>query len=536
MKGLLLLLASLASASPYLFSFAADTGMDLELASSPNISPNCTIFGTAVTSCQFISITPFALGLPLLSLPSGGLLLKQAISSPKNTFHYTLNQVFPATFVQTAQGIVGTIPSPQGFYHIHPCSAYLGCHTLSTVDSAKLETGTEPDVHEEDEGDVQFKENTSADPQCTRGIPSPDWRVCCPALVECKEEEVERLCIGYGPPCLLVVNQTVSVSYTAEAYDSVYGYMEGLVALAMAETNQAYRLSFIPIELQLVGNPELTQAIAENGDIRKMLMDFRASSKPRANLHILLVSSPSSCGMAFLNCAKYADFTCYAVVRVNCATGYYSFGHEIGHLQGANHNMEAMSWGDDKLDNHGLVLSRGYASDGCYRTIMAYQYVSELRIPYFSNPEVRVEGLATGILGKADNVRVLRLSRYLVANLTESQVAPTMYPSSQGSLFPSKSPSLSPSKLPTTSPTIRVGPIYTKFPTVGEESNITSVLPVSGEEPMVVLLVLGVAGIAFVWRRYRKPHTLSVVVRVERDVESTAEKRGDILPGDFEVT
>ena len=31
----------------------------------------------------------------------------------------------------------------------------------------------------------------------------------------------------------------------------------------------------------------------------------------------------------------------YAVVGQNCATGYYSFGHEIGHLQGARHNPEA---------------------------------------------------------------------------------------------------------------------------------------------------------------------------------------------------
>ena len=37
--------------------------------------------------------------------------------------------------------------------------------------------------------------------------------------------------------------------------------------------------------------------------------------------------------------AIYADASsAFAIVDYDCATGYYSFGHELGHLQGARHD------------------------------------------------------------------------------------------------------------------------------------------------------------------------------------------------------
>jgi hypothetical protein len=53
----------------------------------------------------------------------------------------------------------------------------------------------------------------------------------------------------------------------------------------------------------------------------------------------MLISDPASlCGVAYQDMISSGQ-TLGAVQR-NCAVGYYSFGHEMGHSYGATHNRE----------------------------------------------------------------------------------------------------------------------------------------------------------------------------------------------------
>ncbi|HZG54421.1 MAG TPA: zinc-dependent metalloprotease family protein [Pyrinomonadaceae bacterium] len=58
----------------------------------------------------------------------------------------------------------------------------------------------------------------------------------------------------------------------------------------------------------------------------------------KADVCVLLIDSPLACGKADKIFAT--EDRAFAVVHYSCATGNYSFGHEIGHLQGASHNKE----------------------------------------------------------------------------------------------------------------------------------------------------------------------------------------------------
>ena len=55
----------------------------------------------------------------------------------------------------------------------------------------------------------------------------------------------------------------------------------------------------------------------------------------------------------------------FSVVERGCATGYYSFGHELGHNMGLNHARE------DSVGTGAYSYSYGYKWTG-YRTVMAY--------------------------------------------------------------------------------------------------------------------------------------------------------------------
>ena len=81
-----------------------------------------------------------------------------------------------------------------------------------------------------------------------------------------------------------------------------------------------------------------------------------------ADITFLLTSklSHGSCGIAYFD-TKTSPI---ALASAACAKGYYTFGHEIGHVLGAGHNKEASGL-------HGYDYSYGQLIEGGYRTIMA---------------------------------------------------------------------------------------------------------------------------------------------------------------------
>lgn len=215
----------------------------------------------------------------------------------------------------------------------------------------------------------------------------------------------------------------VFVAYTAAA-DEASDDIESLIDLAFAETNIAYASSEVPHTIELAGSI-LVEDYIENADINLILNELKSNNdgimdeihaaRKAANADIvaLIVDQPQYCGVAYLN-SSYT--TAFSVVHYSCATGYYSFGHEIGHNFALRHNVEV----DDKAvpfsDGHGYQSPAQNA-----RTVMSYDCENDcVRYPLFSNPDVNFStGDAAGDLSFANNARVLNINMPQFAKLAE---------------------------------------------------------------------------------------------------------------------
>ncbi|MGI9176035.1 MAG: zinc-dependent metalloprotease [Rhodothermales bacterium] len=105
----------------------------------------------------------------------------------------------------------------------------------------------------------------------------------------------------------------------------------------------------------------------------------------------------------------------YAIVEVSAASGSgWTFVHEVGHLQGAQHDPgNACALGDPDCDFEGDLFPDAFghfftASGNLRRTVMASNRLSGYsRILYFSNPSVTYNGTATGTSSR-DNADALQ--------------------------------------------------------------------------------------------------------------------------------
>jgi hypothetical protein len=106
----------------------------------------------------------------------------------------------------------------------------------------------------------------------------------------------------------------------------------------------------------------------------------------------------------------------FSVVERSCMTGYYSFGHELGHNMGLNHARV------DPVGTGAYSYSFGYKDPGnAFRTVMAYNCpVNCTRVLHFSNPNVSYTGKVTGVSeaspSSANNALSLNNTRTTVAN------------------------------------------------------------------------------------------------------------------------
>jgi hypothetical protein len=132
-----------------------------------------------------------------------------------------------------------------------------------------------------------------------------------------------------------------------------------------------------------------------------------------------------ACGVAWLMSGNEPAFApnAYAVVDLTCATGYYSFGHELGHNMGLNHARP------DPTGLGAFEYSYGYKNPAdAFRTVMAYCCGYETgacrpgcpRVLRFSNPNVLYGGSPTGVSealpNSAHNALSLNNTRVTVAN------------------------------------------------------------------------------------------------------------------------
>ena len=202
--------------------------------------------------------------------------------------------------------------------------------------------------------------------------------------------------------------------------------IDALIQLAIDETNLSYEQSNIQTRLELVHTHQVDYIEQDILDDLKHLtfkndgyMDEIHALRNQycADIVIMLESSSNYCGVSYLN--PDSDFA-FCVVSVKCATGYYSFAHEIGHLFGARHNPEI----DPK--NTPYPYGHGYLHVNGWRTIMAYNDSSLCpdgyckRILHWSNPGVRFQNTYTGSYATHNNNRVLNESSVKLANFRQS--------------------------------------------------------------------------------------------------------------------
>jgi len=138
-----------------------------------------------------------------------------------------------------------------------------------------------------------------------------------------------------------------------------------------------------------------------------------------ADTAALITLNLDYCGLAYTN--VLSSGSSLSVTKKSCATGYYSFGHEIGHNIAALHNPEAhtaslvSSWTYSYAFGH--LIAKGSASTGA-RTVMAYNAAGHsTRVNYWSNPAVNypITGTPTGVAGVSNNAALLTLRRYTLA-------------------------------------------------------------------------------------------------------------------------
>ncbi|GGK34261.1 peptidyl-Asp metalloendopeptidase [Pilimelia terevasa] len=280
-----------------------------------------------------------------------------------------------ATLVRRADGVTGTVRSGADLYRIQPVPG-VG-HAVVRVD----EDARPPDHP----ADALAALTAPAAPADSRPAPAP---------------------AGPAAP-----NTTIRVLVAASraAIDAHTGDFRSVAELAVAETNQSYRNSDIAIDLELAGY--VPTAYADSGSVGGDLnaLKGRADGKLddlhaqrdelRADVVALITEKGNACGVApGLDVAADAAFV---VATRSCATGYFTFGHEIGHLQGAGHNKAQGT-------NGKYAYGHGYLRDGEWRTIMAYDCPKKCkRVQHWSNPNKQYDGQALGVAGAADNARVL---------------------------------------------------------------------------------------------------------------------------------
>jgi hypothetical protein len=207
----------------------------------------------------------------------------------------------------------------------------------------------------------------------------------------------------------------ILVAYTPTVASRA-GDVSALTDLAFIETNASYANSDVFIRAIPATPKPVATSYAESGTFEGDLAALKTPGDGKmdellamrdemhADIVVLLTNTSSFCGLAsdILGSKESA----FAIVYHDCATGYYSFGHEIGHIQGARHNPEADPISSPFSYGHGFmdpVRNR--------RSVMSYDCPNGCaRLPQWARPE------DWGNQAVSNDARVLNETRELIAS------------------------------------------------------------------------------------------------------------------------
>jgi hypothetical protein len=296
--------------------------------------------------------------------------------------------------------LAGNISFPGGFYEVRPIGS--GNFAVYEIDQSAFPDEAPPiEVRPED---LSPEDTPAEDAGPVMREDAPD-EVRMPADTEAPADDGTLI--------------DVLVVYT-QAAAAASANIRSEIQLAVDETNQAYINSGVSHRVRLAGTAQVTYT--ETGDSSTDLSRLRGTSDGYMdNVHSLRNSyradqvtliaeflEPGTCCRGYFMSTVSASFesSAFTVVDRGCATGYYSFGHELGHNMSAHHDCYVETSLDPYNYNHGF-------SD-CQR------------IQYFSNPSISYLGSPTGTSGSGckANVRLtLANTDYTVSNFRTGQCA-----------------------------------------------------------------------------------------------------------------
>ncbi|WP_196139978.1 proprotein convertase P-domain-containing protein [Aliikangiella sp. G2MR2-5] len=293
-----------------------------------------------------------------------------------------------AVLIQRASGITGSVRVDGQLFKIFPKKN--GLHQIIRVDESKM-----PEDHPP--GEMQVLEQT-ADQSAQ--------------INQLNFDSIAPQASANAPDIKILV------AYTAAAKNQVSD-MQGLIELAVAETNTGYENSGVDATMTLVHTYQVNYSernfdtdlsyFRNNND---GVMDEVHGKRDQygADVAVIITNVNDYCGLA--SAIGASSSTAFAAVYHGCATGYYSFGHEVGHLQAARHNPE-----NDPTDTP-YAFGHGYQyGSGGWRTVMAYNCSGGCtRINWWSNPNKTRGGVAMGTTHSNDNARVLNLTAATMAS------------------------------------------------------------------------------------------------------------------------
>ena len=221
-----------------------------------------------------------------------------------------------------------------------------------------------------------------------------------------------------------VVTYTIKLYYTPEVRESVPD-LRTMADQVIATTNQGYINSKIPLRASLHCLEETEEpesyftAISDSYALTLFTHYKRGHNDNGNNLRgsadaaVLIVKNAGVCGIAWV----LADTSDYAkkmtsMTKLSCALGRYTFGHELGHNMGLDHDKYESGWRNEPY-------SQGYHVPGTkFRTIMAYRRSEEpknrFQLNRYSNPRLKVKGVPTGT-DEADAARRMTEVRFVIA-------------------------------------------------------------------------------------------------------------------------
>jgi hypothetical protein len=283
-------------------------------------------------------------------------------------------------FSEVGGAVTGAVWSDRGVYEVRPADEPMAVRVIDLGRAALP-------------GCVELREG---------GEPE-DAAVGAPAL-RGEPEQVTRVLVAFTDAgAAQVGGQSQVLSFASAAIESANTAYDNSLMTVGDEGAVACRLELVGV---WTGDPQGFTGSGLLGAVRSPadgVMDEVNALRDATGADLVAIISESGigiCGVAYL--APESQGSGFSVTAQSCAIGNLTFAHELGHNQGATHDVDNAG---GSYRPYGFGWRWTTTGGSLRRSVMAYSPGS--RRPNFSNPEVLNGGVPTGVAGAADNARLI---------------------------------------------------------------------------------------------------------------------------------